>query len=67
MTTSKSNNPSETAPAFITRQELSVRWKCSLSSIKRREKHGLKPTRLGPRMVRYSLKVIEELEQESLG
>lgn len=50
-----SNDP--TAPTvMLTREDLSSRWKVSIPTIKRWEKKHAnypKPTRIGPRMIRY--------------
>jgi hypothetical protein len=71
------NEPAESAPAkeapsttgipnedeFLTRSLLRARWKCSDSTIKRREKCGLKATHLGGRTVRYRLADVVAFEQ----
>ena len=52
------------AQMFLSREQLCARWNCSGSTLKRREKDGgLVPTLLGPRLVRYSMKMIEEIEK----
>lgn len=58
--------PSISSRAFFTREQLSERWSVSISTLKRREKDPndiLKPTRLGPRVLRYSWALIEEIEK----
>ena len=48
-------------PQYYTRKDLSATLLISMSTIKRQEKAGaLKPTRLGPRIVRYRVKDVEE-------
>ncbi len=50
---------------LLTRQELSLRWSCGLSTLKRFEKRGvLKPIVLGSKVVRYKLSDVVRTEQE---
>ena len=50
---------------LISRQDLSVRWACGLSTLKRLEQRGvLKPIVLGTRIVRYKLSEIVKKENE---
>ena len=64
MTTTHPNKPSQPAPIFLTREQLAQRWRCSISSVKRLEAAGgLNPVRLGRRLVRYPMALIEGLEQ----
>ena len=52
---------------YISRQELSARWDCSLETLKRREKQGiLRPVGFSGRMVRYRLSEVLAVEQEAL-
>ena len=49
---------------FFDRDQLARRWKTSISTLKRREKSGeLRPTRLGGRIVRYSMAHILAIEE----
>ena len=49
----------------LTRQDLAVRWSCSVETIKRKEKAGyLSPFRIGKRFLRYRLCDIERLEKQ---
>jgi len=58
------SNSSPTAK-FLTREQLSDRWSCSVSSIKRMEAaHELQATILGRRIVRYPLVHIEAIENQ---
>ncbi len=51
-------------PVFLDRDQLARRWKTSVSTLKRREKSGeLVPTRLGGRIVRYSMAHIIAVEE----
>lgn len=53
-----------TTSIFLDRDQLAQRWKTSISTLKRREKCGeLVPTRLGGRIVRYSMKQILAIEE----
>lgn len=45
---------------LLTRQELARRWGCCSHTIARR--HDLNPVRLGPRLVRYRVREIEQIE-----
>jgi len=56
------DEPPSSTTVFLNRKRLKKRWLCSDSSIKRREKDGLKATRIGPRAVRYRLSDVEEFE-----
>lgn len=59
------SNTGHPTPAshFLDRQQLAARWHCSVSHLKRLEKRGdLPATRLGPRLLRYSLTQIEAIE-----
>ena len=62
MTTTQPTSKNHPAPIFLSREQLGTRWNCSDSTIKRREKDGLKATHLGPRMVRYRLEEVEAFE-----
>lgn len=55
----------EANDAFLTRGELRNRWKCSESTLKRREKAGLKATYLGGRTVRYRFSDVLAFEQRA--
>ncbi|MGB0143581.1 MAG: hypothetical protein ACPGAP_02325 [Akkermansiaceae bacterium] len=56
----KEHVPKETV--YLTRRELADRWKCSVMTLKRRERDGfLNPLRTG-RIVRYPLEQIQRLE-----
>ena len=71
------NEPAESAPAkeatstigiatddeLLTRPMLRFRWKCSDSTIKRREGVGLKVTHLGGRTVRYRMSDVIAFEK----
>ena len=60
--TSSSMNPAE--DRLVTRQTLSVRWECSLSTVKRLEARGLlRPIKLGDNVLRYRLSDILALEE----
>jgi hypothetical protein len=49
---------------FLKRSELAARWRCSVETIKRRQRSGaLNPIRLSQRLLLYSLKEIEALEK----
>ena len=49
---------------MLTRRELADRWRCSIETIKRRERAGiLHPVLLGARMPRYRLMDVEEIEK----
>lgn len=51
----------------LTRQDLAQRWKCSVETIKRKEKAGyLIPFRLGERFIRYRIEDILILEEQAL-
>ena len=55
------------ARRFLDRKQLASRWQSSISTLKRREAAGeLKPTRLGPRTVRYAMAHILEIEERGL-
>ncbi len=62
---SKLQAPTQTAPQiFLDREDLARRWNTSVSTIKRREKSGeLVPTRLGGRIIRYSMAHILAMEE----
>lgn len=48
---------------FLTRRELSIRWRCSRETVKRRQRCGdLNAVYLSDRKVLYSLEQIEALE-----
>lgn len=52
------------SPRFLDREELAQRWSTSISTIKRREKCGeLKATKLGGRIIRYSMEHIQSIEK----
>jgi len=52
------------ARRFLDRKQLASRWQISVSTLKRREAAGdLKPTRLGPRTVRYAVSHVLEIEE----
>ena len=54
-----------TFPEMLTRKELAERWRCSVETIKRRERAGiLHPVILGARMPRYRRTDIEAIEKE---
>jgi len=58
----KSTTPNRIVPKFFSRQDLAIRWNCSIETLKRGEKSGiLNPTILG-RLVRYKLEEIEAIE-----
>jgi hypothetical protein len=50
---------------FVTRRELSDRWKLSVETLKRRERSGLLPCLKLGRGVRYRLSVVERLEADA--
>ena len=51
---------------YISRQELCARWGCSLETLKRRERQGiLHPVGFSPRMVRYRLSEVADIEREA--
>ncbi|MAS95571.1 MAG: hypothetical protein CMO55_20410 [Verrucomicrobiales bacterium] len=55
-----------TEDRLVTRQELSIRWQCSLSTIKRLQAQGvLTPLKIGPNVVRYRLSSILKTEEEA--
>jgi len=57
--TQKSEQPEQ----FLSRRQLTARWGCCVETIKRRQRAGLlKPIYLSSRMVRYSLRNVEEIE-----
>ena len=60
---SPADEPPSSTTVFLNRKRLKKRWLCSDSSIKRREKDGLKATRIGPRAVRYRLSDVEAFER----
>ena len=48
---------------LLSRSQLKTRWGCCIETIKRRQKAGLlKPIYLSARMVRYSIRNIQEIE-----
>lgn len=50
---------------LLTRQEITIRWGCGLSSVKRLEKRGvLQPIVLGPKLLRYRLSDIVRVEHK---
>ena len=54
-----------TVPTFLNRAQLAERWNCSISTLKRREKSGeLAPLRLGRRIVRFPMALIESIENQ---
>ena len=59
------NHGCSTEDEFLTRALLRARWKCSDSTIKRREKVGLKATHLGGHTVRYRMTDIVAFEQQA--
>lgn len=49
----------------LTRQDLALRWNCSVETIKRKERAGyLRPFRLGQRFIRYRLEDIQQIERD---
>ncbi|MGL5017510.1 MAG: hypothetical protein ACRDBP_05215 [Luteolibacter sp.] len=49
---------------FLDREQLANRWNCSVSTVKRIEKRGeLQASRPSPRVVRYKLEMIEQIEK----
>jgi hypothetical protein len=55
--------PWATPQVFLTRKELAKRWRCSISTLKRRETGGkLNPVRIGPRTVLYRLEDVQATE-----
>lgn len=61
----KSTSQSNPEPKFIDRRGLSLRWICSIETLKRREASGsLRAYKLG-RGVRYLLSDVEKLESEA--
>jgi hypothetical protein len=50
---------------FLKRRELAARWRCSVETIKRRQRSGLlHPVRLSQRLLLYKLSEVEKLEVE---
>jgi hypothetical protein len=50
---------------FLTRRELSMRWRCSGETIKRRQRSGLlHPIYLSERKILYRIAEVESLEAE---
>jgi len=50
---------------MLTRKELAERWRCSIETIKRRERAGiLRPVLLGARMPRYRRLDVEDIEMK---
>ena len=48
---------------LVTRQQLTIRWACSLSFVKRKQNEGmLTAIRLGDNSVRYRLSEVAEIE-----
>ena len=66
MTTPQASRPDrQTVPTFLNRAQLAERWNCSISTLKRREKSGeLAPLRLGRRIVRFPMALIESIENQ---
>ena len=59
-------NTAQQPPRLITRNQLADRWQVSPMSLKRYELRGIiRPLKLAPRVVRYSLESIEAYERES--
>lgn len=51
---------------FLRRRELAARWRCSIETIKRRERSGLlHPTRLSRRLLLYKLSEVKSLEGDA--
>ena len=51
---------------MLSRSELATRWRCSIETLKRREKTGvLHGLRLSARMVRYALDEVSRIEREA--
>lgn len=62
-----SNADGAPARRFLDRKQLAFRWQSSISTLKRREAAGeLKPTRLGPRTIRYAMAHILEIEERGI-
>jgi hypothetical protein len=54
------SNSTDHIRSLMTRKELAARWGVCSHTIQRRR--DLQPVRLGPRLVRYRLKDVEEIE-----
>jgi hypothetical protein len=51
---------------FLKRTELAARWRCSVETIKRRQRSGLlNPVRLSQRSLLYLMSEIEQIEREA--
>jgi hypothetical protein len=49
---------------FLNRRELAARWRCSMETVKRKQRSGLlKPVRLSQRLLLYKLAEIQSLEE----
>ena len=58
---------SKEAEALLSREQLAIRWSCSIETIKRRERAGLLPVlKLSSRCTRYRLSDIERAEHAAI-
>lgn len=60
--------PYDNSEQLISRQKLSLRWRCCVETLKRREREGkLKAIRFNQRMLRYRLSDIRAIEAAAGG
>lgn len=64
---SKAFFPTQEAESLFSREQLAIRWSCSIETIKRRERAGLLPAlKLSSRCTRYRLSDIERAEHAAI-
>jgi len=57
--------PTPPTPQMLSRRQLAERWTCSIETLRRRERDGTLNTRRIGSLVRYRLRDIEAIEEDS--